>query len=74
MKKGQEQAHKLAERFADIDFDLLVASTFGRARETAEIINTKHDKKIFESSLFVETNRPSELVGKKYKDPEASAL
>lgn len=73
-ERGQEQARKLAERFSDIDFDLLVSSTFTRAIETADIINAKHDKKILESPLFVETKRPSEILGKEYKSTEARAI
>ena len=72
--QGQEQARLLAERFANLDFDLLVTSTFTRARETAEIVNSKHNKKILESPLFAETKRPSEILGKKYDDPEARTI
>jgi len=73
-EKGQEQARKLAERFSNIDFDLLVSSTFRRARETADIVNTKHNKEILESPLFAETKRPSEILGKEYRSTEARAI
>ena len=73
-EEGREQAIRLAERFSDIDFDLLVTSTFKRAKETAEIVNTKHNKEILESPLFVETIRPSEILGKKYEAPDARVI
>jgi len=73
-EKGREQAHQVAERFANINFNLLVMSPFKRAKDTADIINERHNKKILESPLFAETKRPSEVIGKGFQDPETLAV
>lgn len=70
-EKGLEQASFIAKRIAGIRVDHMFASPYLRARQTAEIIAKKINKKIEFSDLIVELHRPSELVGYSYTDPFA---
>lgn len=68
--KGRNQSEKIAERMADLDFDLLISSPLKRTIETAELINKKTGHDIFENDLFIERERPS----RQYKLPSDSDL
>ena len=71
---GKQQADKIAERIAKIEFNALIASPLSRTKETAEAI-TKLTGKIPEySDLFVERIKPTNLNGKPHTDKEAHKL
>lgn len=46
-KKGIAQANSIAERLSVIEFEALIASPVQRAKETAEYISEKTDKKSY---------------------------
>lgn len=72
--KGREQAQMLSERLKHIDIDAIISSPFERAKQTAEIINNKLNKKIEYSPLFTEIRRPSEYLDKHYQDKSVEEL
>ena len=59
-QKGVEEARQLTKRFKSVKIDLVISSSYTRAIQTAKFIS----KKIKTSNLFVETRKPSEVVGK----------
>lgn len=69
-KLGLKQAKILSKRLSSIPVDILLSSTFARARQTAEIISNEIKKEAEYSSLFVERKRPTELEGKPATDLE----
>lgn len=50
-KLGIEQAKEVRNKIKDIDFDIIVSSPLIRAKHTAEIINVKNKKIIFEDKI-----------------------
>lgn len=64
---GKKQASDLAERIAHLPIDKVITSNFARALQTAEIINTKINKPLEESELFVEKKRPSEVENQSHQ-------
>lgn len=73
-ERGKEQAEKIAERAARLEFDHLISSPYLRARETAEAISRVTGKVPEFSDLFVERIKPSAIEGKLYDDTEAKEL
>ena len=73
-ERGRSQALHLARRMAKLDIELLVASPWQRARETAEAVAKAINKPIEFSDLFVERIRPSSSAGKFRSDPQAKRL
>jgi len=69
-KHGKEQAILLAERFSRIRIDHIISSPSARVKQTAEIINAALKKPIEYSELLAEKKPPSEIIGKKFDDPE----
>jgi broad specificity phosphatase PhoE len=67
---GRRQAEFVAKRFSDIPIDLIVASPYERAKETAEIINSHLNKELVFSDLLVERRPASQFIGMKGDDPE----
>lgn len=70
-KKGLEQARLIAERVLRLSFDILIASPYPRARETAEVIAKATQKEPEFSELFVERIKPTSVNGKPYTDKKA---
>jgi len=68
--KGREQAKQLANRFSDVKLDLIISSSYARAIETTTYIS----KDFVISPLFVETKKPSEIVGLPYNHPKAEPI
>jgi len=68
--RGREQAAFVAERCSKLPIDVIVASPFKRARETAEIIVKNVNRPIEYSDLFIEWNRGSHRIGKRVDDPD----
>lgn len=69
-EEGKAQAAFLAERFAKIPFDVLIASHMERAQETARAIGEKTGHTVVKEPLFHEILRPSAIRGKLQTDPE----
>ena len=68
--KGREQAKQLADRFSNVKLDAIISSAYTRAVETASFIG----KDFIVSPLFVETKKPSEIVGLAYDHPEVESV
>ena len=66
---GVKQAEFVAKRFIRIPVDVIVASPFTRAKQTAEIINSVLKKPIKFTSLLAEQKRPTVIEGLHYDDP-----
>ncbi|OGG45629.1 hypothetical protein A2673_02610 [Candidatus Kaiserbacteria bacterium RIFCSPHIGHO2_01_FULL_50_13] len=64
-ERGREQARFVARRCAELDIDVVIGSTYPRAKETADIINERIKKPIEYTDIFVERMNPSEWYGKK---------
>ncbi len=60
---GIKQAEILAGRFKKIKIEKIIASTYERARKTAEIINKELNLAIDFSELVQECRRPTEVLG-----------
>src|SRR5271157_3755114 len=63
-KTGLRQAELLAERFSGAKVDLIIASRYTRAMQTARILQKRLKKRIVYTSLLNELKRPSEVEGK----------
>jgi broad specificity phosphatase PhoE len=72
--RGIEQAHRIAGRISKLSFNVLIASTYERARQTADIIKDATQTTVEYSPLFIERAKPTNVDGKPYSDPQASAL
>jgi len=71
---GREQAEKIAERVAKLEFDSLIVSPLLRTKETAEFITKKTGKEPEFNDLFIERVKPSHLYGKAFDDGEVQEL
>lgn len=69
-EKGRRQAEKVGAYLQHLPIDRIIASTYLRAKETAEIINKHLRVPIMYSPLLVERKNPSETVGKHRDAPE----
>ena len=69
-KQGEEQAGVLADRISKIDIDVILSSSWPRARQTAEIIARQCVKPIRYTDLLGETKLSSVYYGKRKDDPE----
>ncbi len=75
-EKGKAQAEATGKRLAHHHFQVILASTYTRTKETTDIINTCLDKprKIEYLDLLAERRNPSEIIGKSIKDPEVQKI
>ena len=71
--EGQEQAARVAERCINIDFDMLIASDFVRAQQTAAPIAATKNLPIITNPLFGEFFEASEFNGLTENDPAVVA-
>ena len=69
-EQGRQESLLLTDRLSNLDFDVLISSPHKRALETANIINSYHNKSIIVSELFQETKQPSEIEGRRKDDPD----
>ncbi len=69
-EKGRRQLEALAERFRDIDFDVLYSSHLSRAKDTAEAVNRHHGLERLDNDGFIEING-GDWEGVKYADMPA---
>jgi phosphoserine phosphatase len=71
---GIKQAEFLADRFKQLDIDLILSSSYKRADQTAQAIAKVKDLPIGYSDLFIERLRPSSFIGKPIDDPKISKI
>jgi broad specificity phosphatase PhoE len=57
-EKGHSQAKLIADRFSNIEVEIIISSDYIRAKQTAEYISQMTGKDIIENSLFRERKRP----------------
>jgi broad specificity phosphatase PhoE len=73
-EKGKEQATLVAGRFVSIPNEIIIASDYERAKETAEVISKKTGTVFRISELFREIRRPSDIIGKEKQKPESKQV
>src|SRR4029450_10818002 len=61
---GRTQAERIAARVAKLAFDVLLASPYRRAHETADVISTVTGKTPELCALFTERVKPTSVNGK----------
>lgn len=68
---GKKQAKTIAKRLKEIPIDIIYASPFTRAKQTAEIISKELGLAIEHWDQLTERKRPTELEGLHTDDPKA---
>lgn len=66
---GKQQATELGSRLKTFPIQRIFTSTFQRALETTDIINSFLKVDIEKTELLAERKNPSSIIGKKYEDP-----
>jgi 2,3-bisphosphoglycerate-dependent phosphoglycerate mutase len=72
-KNGIRQTKILAERIKKLQINFIYSSDFDRARQTAEIISDRINKKVVYTSDLREFRKPSKLWGKSDIDQDSMA-
>ena len=72
--KGRHQADKVGAYLAQFKIQRIISSTYPRARETTEIINTHLNVPVIYSPLLVERRNPSEVVSKSRDDTDVKRI
>ncbi len=73
-EEGQAQARFVAEKLKQFPLDSIVTSSFSRAKETAEIINSVLGKELIITDLAREVPYPTVVHGKPHAHPDAVAI
>jgi len=73
-KEGKRQVRLLAERLKDRKIDVVYASPYLRAKQTAEIIAKELKLPVEHWDQLKERKRPSEVEGLAYNHPKASEI
>lgn len=73
-EKGKKQAEFIASRCSKLKVNLIISSTYQRARETAETIKNKINIPITWSDLLVERKWPSEQSGLSKDHPKSKDI
>jgi len=73
-QKGKSQALAVANRLKKISVDVIYASPYLRAKQTAQIISKELNLPIEYWEQLKELRRPSELEGLEYSDPKAAEI
>jgi broad specificity phosphatase PhoE len=68
--KGRAQAEQAGAYLSRFPITSIIASTYPRALETAEIIAKHVNVSVTPSELFIERRNPSEIIGKPTQDPD----
>lgn len=71
---GLQQAERVARRCAALPIDVIVSSTYERAKQTAEYVSKALDKPIDFSPLLAEVRNPSALDGRHHDDPDVMSI
>ncbi|MCW1949691.1 MAG: histidine phosphatase family protein [Candidatus Shapirobacteria bacterium] len=69
-QQGIDQAMALSKRLENEIFDVVISSSYVRAKQTAEIIG----KEFEESDLLIERRKPSEIIGKNRSEPDVAEV
>ena len=69
-EKGHSQAKLIADRFSNIEVEIIISSDYIRAKQTAQYISEVKGKDIIESQLFRERKRPSIQENQSKEIPE----
>ena len=69
-KQGENKRGVLAERAKYLPVEVILASSYVRARETAEIIAAATNLRVEGTDILREFKRPSEIEGKNIHDPD----
>lgn len=69
-KIGKKQARAIAARFRHLPVDVIFASDYHRALDTAREIQRRVKKRLVVSKFLREISRPSELTGRSRAHPE----
>lgn len=73
-EKGRAQAELIGKRFEHIPVDVVIASPWPRAQQTADIINTHIKKPLELSDLFRERRKPSVIIGRSKDEPDVKQI
>lgn len=73
-ESGVKQAKYIAKRFASIPIEVILASNYTRAKQTAETIHKATKTPLVFTSLIQEIKRPTEIEGKTYQSEESKAV
>lgn len=73
-EKGHSQAKLIADRFSNIEVEIIISSDYIRARQTAQYISEVKGKDIIESQLFRERKRPSIQENQSKEIPDLIAI
>lgn len=73
-EKGHSQAKLIADRFSNIEVEIIISSDYIRAKQTAKYISEVTGKDIIENRLFRERKRPSIQENKSKYIPELQAI
>ena len=73
-QKGREQAEQVGRALKQIHIKHIISSTYPRAKETADILNTYLKVPITYSPLLVERRNPSEIIRKDRDAPEVAHI
>ena len=73
-EKGIAQARFVGERCKGISIDVILSSSYDRAKETAAIINETLHRPIEYTGLLIERKNPSEIIGKDADSPEVKKI
>jgi probable phosphoglycerate mutase len=65
---GLDQARLIAGRATRLPIDVILTSTYERAKQTAAIVSEATGTQVVESDLFVEHIAPSSFVGREWND------
>jgi broad specificity phosphatase PhoE len=68
--KGRQQAEKVGGYLKRFPIERIISSTYPRAKETSDIINTHLKVSIIYSPLLAERRNPSEIIGKHRDEPD----
>ena len=68
--KGVQQAKFVANRFHNLEIDLILSSDYTRAQQTADEISRLINKTIIFTPLLREVKNPTSLEGKRLDDPD----
>ena len=71
---GRKQAERIAERASKLAFEVLLASPYRRAQETAAVIGNVTGKALELCELFTERVKPTSVNGKPYIDAQAAKV
>lgn len=72
--EGEKQALQIAQRVVHLPFDVLLASPYPRAQQTATAISKATGKPIESIDLFIERIKPTSINGKLFSDIPAAAI